>query len=120
MECGQDAFRMVRRHRLREMQTPIACSLELNDATEQLGEWHSLLDRVVDRAERISSTRLDLSLLPNVGLDSLLRIAQREKECCPFFTFTVHIWADCLVLAIEVPDQATGILDQLTPEPREL
>lgn len=69
--------------------------------------------RVVDRSERTAPTRLELSLLAGSDIGSVIDLAQRETACCPFFTFTVEITAERLVLVVEVPDDATGVLDQL-------
>ena len=44
---------------------------------------------------------------------SIAVLAQREKACCPFFTFTIEISADHLALVVEVPDDAIDVLDEL-------
>jgi len=97
---------------------PISCSLQPADARSQLGEWRDVLVRVVDRSERVSPNRLELSLIPDSDLGPLIGLAQREAACCPFFTFTVEIGADRLVLAVEVPDDAAETLDQLVSRER--
>ena len=97
---------------------PIACTLEPGDAKSQLGEWHEVLRRVVDRSERVSPNRLELSLIPGSEIASVIELAQREVACCPFFTFTFEIGAERLVLAVEVPNNAIEILDQLVSDVR--
>jgi hypothetical protein len=97
---------------------PISCSLEPGDARSQLGEWQDVLLRVVDSSERVSPNRLELSIVPDSEVDAVIRLAQREAACCPFFRFTVEIGADRLVLAVEVPDDAVEILDQLVSSQR--
>jgi len=92
---------------------PIACTLEPNDARSQLGEWHEILHRVVDGTERVSPSRLEFSLLPDVDIASVINLAQREVTCCAFFSFSIEIRADHLVLSVQVPNEAVEILDQL-------
>lgn len=95
------------------MQIPIACSLEADAARSQIGEWQDLVRRVVDGSTRVSPNRLELDLLPNADIEPVISLAQREVACCSFFTFTVRVLTQRLVLVVEVPDGAEGILDQL-------
>jgi hypothetical protein len=92
---------------------PIACTLEPSDARSQLGEWQEVLGRVVESSERVSPNRLELRLFPDADIRSAISLAQREVACCAFFSFTIEIRADRLVLAVEVPSDAVEILDQL-------
>lgn len=100
-------------HTLQEVNIPVSCSLEQSDARSQLGEWQEVLRSVVDRSERVSPNRLELSLIPGSEIGSVVRLAQREVACCPFFAFTLEIGAERLVLVVEVPNDAIEILDQL-------
>ena len=100
------------------MRIPISCTLASGDAKSQLGEWHDTLRRVVDRSERVSPNRLELSLLPDSDIGAVITLAQREAACCPFFTFAVEIGAERLLLTVEVPDDAVRVLDQLVSNER--
>lgn len=95
-----------------DMRIPISCSLEQRDARSQLDQWQKVLDRVVDRSDRVSPNRLDLSIVPGSEIGPVISLAQRELTCCPFFTFTIEIAAERAVLVIVVPDDAVGVLDQ--------
>jgi len=95
------------------MKVPIACTLRPAEASHQLDEWRQVLRRVVGGAERASVNRLELSLLPDADIESLVRLAQREVACCAFFSFAIEIQADRLVLTVEVPDGAVEVLDEL-------
>lgn len=97
---------------LLDVQIPIACSLEPGAAVAQLGEWRELLGRV-DHRERVSPNRLELSLLSDSDIGRVVHLAQREIACCPFFTFTLEIRLERLILAIEVPNDAVEVLDEL-------
>jgi hypothetical protein len=92
---------------------PIACTLEPAEARSQLGEWQEVLHRTVAGSERVSPNRLELTILSNADIGSLISLAQREVACCPFFSFALEIQAEHLVLAVEVPNDAVGVLDQL-------
>jgi hypothetical protein len=67
----------------------------------------------VDRSERVGAGRLELGLIPGCDIAAVLALAQREVACCPFFTFSLEIGAERLVLAVDVPADAAGVLDQL-------
>jgi hypothetical protein len=95
------------------MKIPIACTLESSDARDQLGEWQEVLDEAVGGSERVSANRLELTIVPNADIGPVISLAQREIACCSFFSFTLEIQAERLVLAIEVPDDAVEVLDQL-------
>jgi hypothetical protein len=108
------------RSSLTAMQVPIACSLTSNAARPQLEEWRDLLIRSSVASERTSTTELAFHLNQDLSqLTELVRLAQREKACCPFFDFTIHIAADRVELRVSVPPDATEILDgyreRLTP-----
>ena len=100
------------------MSIPISCSLQPGEARSQLGEWQDVILRVIDRSERVSPNRLELSLIPDSDVGAAIRLAQREAACCPFFTFTIEIGAEQLILVVEVPDDAIGVLDQLVSSGR--
>ena len=68
---------------------------------------------MVAGSQRISPNRLELTIMPNADIGSVISLAQREVACCPFFSFTLEIQAECLMLAIEVPNDAVDVLDQL-------
>ena len=71
------------------------------------------MTRAVTRTEHVSPTRLELHLEPNCELTAVVDLAQREVACCPFFTFAIAVKADGLVLVVEVPDDASELLDKL-------
>ena len=99
------------------MQIPIACSLEPSAAEAQLGEWRQLLGPV-DHRDRVAPERLELRLLPEADIAKVIQLAQREMACCPFFTFTLEIRLDRLILAVEVPNDAVEVFDGLMTHAR--
>jgi hypothetical protein len=91
---------------------PIACRLTATAAGAQLQEWRHLLARPAVRAERVSPTRLSVRLADDLDqVPELLRLAQREKACCPFFDFSIGIEATAITLHVCVPDDAVSVLD---------
>ncbi|SRR6266567_1798132 len=94
------------------MEVPIACSLTDSDARAQLGEWRTAMAAAVAATDRRSPTELCLRLRADLGgLADLVRLAQRERACCPFFDFTLQIKATEIALVISVPPDASGVLD---------
>ncbi|SRR6266568_8016758 len=94
------------------MDVPIACSLTDSEARAQLGEWREILALACTAAERRSPAELALRLRADLaGLADLVRLAQREHACCPFFDFTLRITAGGTTLVISVPPEADRVLD---------
>jgi hypothetical protein len=94
------------------MEIPIACSLEASNARAQIGEWKDLLAKVMLRVDRVTPHRFEVVLraeLPEVR--ELVQLAQREKSCCPFFNFTLIIESSLATFVVEVPDDASSVLD---------
>lgn len=98
---------------LEAVKIPIACTLQPGDARAQLGEWQDMLGRITDRSERASANRLELTLVDGADVGALIDLARREAACCGFFSFTIEIHRDRLVLVVEVPDDAVETLDGL-------
>ena len=100
------------------MKIPIACSLDSDSARTQLNEWQEQLGNAVAHRERVTANRLELTLSSKCDVGSLVNLAQREVECCPFFRFTLAIEVDGVVLSVEVPDDAVEILNQMESSAR--
>jgi len=67
----------------------------------------------VASSQRVSPGRIELRLLADADVVSVISLVQREAACCAFFSFAIEVQADRLVLVVEVPDDAVEILDQL-------
>jgi hypothetical protein len=100
------------------MEIPIACTLEPADARAQGDEWRALLGRLVERSERTAPGTLRLwlraahdELDAPAQLAQLVSLAQREKACCRFFSFSLEIEAEALAFVVAVPEGATAVLD---------
>jgi hypothetical protein len=90
--------------------TPIACSLDASALGSRAQEWRALRAwsvssvEVEGRAVRLVLRDSDADLMAAVAL------AQREKECCPFFDVSVTIEADGRTLVLAVPEGAEEML----------
>ncbi len=99
---------------VRHPEVPVACSLAGAEARAQVGEWHRLLAAPDVTVERLSPTALQLRWSDGVGPGhDVLRLARREKACCPFFTFTIEVGLSDMTLHIAVPEGAETALDAL-------
>jgi len=101
------------------VQIPVACNLDDQAAFAQLEEWRALLAGPTVTRQRVSPTELALGLSEDPAqLETVVRLARREKACCPFFDFSLRIGADALTLTISVPEEAAALLDQFAaPQP---
>jgi len=89
---------------------PIACSLDAGSFHERVDEWRALLATSVTAVEA-GDTALRLQLRDSdAALTTAVALAQREKECCPFFDVSLVLEADRRTLVLAVPDGAQQVL----------
>lgn len=92
---------------------PIACSLAAGDAAVRVGEWNHFLANDI-RAVKGAPPAVDLLLAD--GDDVLMRavdLAERERACCPFFTFGIALDPSGRWLTVVVPAEASDTLTGL-------
>lgn len=90
---------------------PDACTLPRAERPLRVAEFDDLFAFVV-RAERRQPPRLDLALRPIVEA-AARDLAQRESECCSFFTFEFESVGDAVVMHIAVPPSQIEVLDAI-------
>ena len=93
---------------------PEACTLPAAERPRRAAEFDGLFAAAVRGIERTGPTRLRLDLRP--GPQTAARAAElaaAETGCCSFFTFTITVAADRLVLDITVPAAQAGTLNLL-------
>jgi hypothetical protein len=89
---------------------PIACNLDAGSFAERIGEWQALVATSVDAVVSEPSA-VHLALEPSEqALVAAVDLAQREKQCCPFFDVTVDIGAEQRTLSLRVPEGAEEAL----------
>ena len=92
---------------------PIACSLGETAARAQLDEWRAAFAAAIAATDRVAPAELALRLRDDLsGVTGLVRLAQRERACCPFFEFALQIEPDAVTLKVRVPADAVPVLDQ--------
>ena len=96
------------------MEIPIACTLGATEALTQFGEWKDLLSQLATNTSRTAPGRLEIILPTDLtNVTALIQLAQREKACCAFFDFTLVIKAERVTLVVDVPPEASSMLDDL-------
>jgi hypothetical protein len=86
--------------------TPIACSLDTWALGARADEWQALVAWSVAAVE-VDGLAVRLVLRDSeADLTAAVALAQREKQCCPFFDVSVTIEADRRTLVLAVPDGA--------------
>jgi len=94
------------------VETPIACTLDADSARARIEEWRAVGVRSVARARRAGPGRLELTLLADADVGSILGLAQQELACCAFFRFSFRVAPESVTLVVGVPDEASSVLDQ--------
>jgi hypothetical protein len=90
--------------------TPIACSLDAGALADRVDEWRALVASFVVSVVA-EPTTVHLVLDPSdAALVAAVGLAQREKQCCPFFGVAVDIGADDRTLTLSVPGGAEEAL----------
>jgi hypothetical protein len=89
---------------------PIACSLDAWALGARAEEWQALVAWSVASVE-VDGCAVRLVLRDSdADLTAAVALAQREKECCPFFDVSVTIEVDRRTLVLAVPDDAQEVL----------
>jgi anti-sigma-K factor RskA len=98
---------------------PIACSLDAGSLADRVDEWRALVATSVVAVEA-EATAVRLVLEPSEhALLAAVELAQREKQCCPFFDVVIDIGAQQRTLSLRAPDGAeeamASFVAMLTP-----
>ena len=89
---------------------PIACSLDAASLGERADEWRALMASSVASVQS-DGTAVRLVLRDSeAALAAAVSLAQREKQCCPFFDVSIGLEADRRTLVLAVPDGAEEVL----------
>ncbi|WP_052746010.1 MerR family transcriptional regulator [Allosalinactinospora lopnorensis] len=88
----------------------VACSLDDQGMGERLTQWRRLL-RGARRQEIPGGLRLTL---PAERAAQAAGLAVAERECCAFFTFTLHVDHGAVHLEIRAPEEAQSLLAEVS------
>jgi hypothetical protein len=92
------------------IELPIACSLELADASDRLASFSRLTADALIRAER-RAPGIELAFRGDDEVEqAVLAFIEAERQCCPFLDFQLTRGEE-LHLRIGGPDEARPILD---------
>jgi MerR family transcriptional regulator, copper efflux regulator len=95
---------------------PIACSLTASEQADRGNEFAAILRRgLLAREETARGIRLRFRRSQSLQED-LADLTTREKECCPFFDFSIQISGQELVLEVGAPPEARPMVDRLLAE----
>jgi hypothetical protein len=96
---------------------PVACTLTASDLPDRIDEWRSFARQWVLARETDPTSARFLLAPGDEALVAAASLAQREKECCAFFEFSISIEAQDRWLSVSVPSGAeatlTGFADML-------
>jgi DNA-binding transcriptional MerR regulator len=96
---------------LGDAQPPIACSLDSEGLTRQVGEWQQLLG-MAERGETTpDGARFHFSR--DIDVAAIAALVDAEQRCCRFFTFALNVTDVSVVLDITAPAEAQTILHEL-------
>lgn len=90
-----------------------SCTLPTAEQPLRMAEFTDLFAAALSGVERVSPTRLRLTLDGRAKAETV-RLADAESSCCSFFTFTFgESEAGRFPLDVDVPANQTGVLDGL-------
>jgi anti-sigma-K factor RskA len=90
--------------------TPIACGLDAAGLADRVEEWRALVASSVVSVDA-DETSVRLLLDPSdAALVAAVSLAQREKQCCPFFAVALDIATDRRTLSLTVPPGAEDVM----------
>jgi hypothetical protein len=97
-----------------EAWAPSACTLPTAERPLRAAEFDELFGGAVLATDRPEARHLRLQLRPDALVAGrAAELAAAETACCSFFTFTLTVGNDSLLLDITVPDAQIGVLDAL-------
>ena len=93
---------------------PADCTLPTEELPLRAAEFADLFHDAVTSVTRIDLGRLRLTLRRDRDVAArAAELATAETECCAFFTFTLTVANDRLLLDVAVPPVRAAILDAL-------
>jgi hypothetical protein len=93
---------------------PAACTLPTVEQPFRVREFDELFAEALVGVDRVAPTRLRLVLAGGAAVVARARdLAERERECCSFFTFSVTAHGHGATLEVGVPAAQVDVLDAL-------
>lgn len=93
---------------------PESCTLPSVDRPLRLTQFDELLGSDAVGVHRLGEARVAIDLRPEPAVAArTAELVTRETSCCSFFTFTLTIRAESMVLEISTPPGYISVLDSL-------
>jgi hypothetical protein len=92
---------------------PDACSLPVADQPGRVGEWDTLFQKAVREIETVpGGVRFELDR-SRAKVAAVADLADRESQCCAFFTFGVRVASDALALSVDADPEHAEVVQAL-------
>jgi hypothetical protein len=93
---------------------PDACSLPIADQPGRVAEWDTLFATAVRRVETVpGGVRFELDR-SRAKVAAVADLADRESQCCAFFSFGVTIARDAVALTVDADPEHVDVVEALT------
>jgi DNA-binding transcriptional MerR regulator len=89
----------------------IACTLSVNEVGDRLAQWKATVADATGREAIDGGTRL--SFRRAVDVAAIAALIAAEQDCCRFFTFTLTVGVDSVLLDVWGPADAQPVIDSL-------
>lgn len=91
----------------------IACTLTQEDRGDRVKEWQELVAAATARRETAEGAVV-LTFPPGPEVAARVAdLAAREKVCCSFYDFKLHITGAAVELEVSAPEEARPLVDEL-------
>lgn len=91
-----------------------SCSLTEQDAAQRNAEFADVVERGLRRRERPSHSTVRLVFHNRNGMeDDIRELADREAQCCGFFSFHLQVTGDDILLHVSAPPEKVAYLHML-------
>jgi DNA-binding transcriptional MerR regulator len=88
---------------------PIACTLDAGERVGRMDDWTGLLASASSRTPIADGIRVTFPSRAGMA-GEVAELAALEQQCCSFFTFTLDITADAVVLEVRAPQEAAALV----------
>ena len=91
-----------------------SCNLDEAGAARRNAEFADVVERGLRGRSRTSEGSVRLVFENKEGMESDIRgLAERESQCCGFFSFDIDVGEDAVVLKVRAPADKAEYLDML-------
>jgi hypothetical protein len=91
--------------------TAIACTLSAHEVGDRLAQWEATVADATGRDAIDGGTRLSFGR--DVDITGIAALVAAEQDCCRFFTFTLTVGVDSVLLDVRGPADAQPVIDSL-------